>query len=132
MSKRGKGKPATGARETPTGEHNATGPRCIRPTANGVKIQVHAKPGARESAVTGMGDSELDVRIGAPPREGAANKELVAFMAQILGVKERDVSLQVGTKSRTKVLLVQGVTQSQALERLQSASGGVRGDEKSP
>ncbi|OEH73594.1 family cog1872 domain-containing protein [Cyclospora cayetanensis] len=54
-------------------------PRFMRTTADGcVLLQIHATPGAKTSSI---GDSELTVHIAAPPREGAANEELLEFVA---------------------------------------------------
>lgn len=39
-------------------------------------------------------------------REGAANEELIDFMSHVLGVKSRFISLDVGSKSRNKTLIV--------------------------
>lgn len=39
-------------------------------------------------------------------REGAANEELIDFMSHVLGVRSRCISLDVGTKSRNKMLIV--------------------------
>lgn len=39
-------------------------------------------------------------------REGAANEELIDYMSHVLGVKTRCIQLDVGTKSRNKILLI--------------------------
>ena len=39
-------------------------------------------------------------------RDGAANEELIEFISHVLGVKSRCVTLDVGSKSRNKVLNV--------------------------
>lgn len=41
-----------------------------------------------------------------PNREGAANEELIDFMSHVLGVRSRCISLEVGSKSRNKMLIV--------------------------
>ena len=39
-------------------------------------------------------------------REGAANEELIDYMSHVLGVKTKCIQLDVGTKSRNKILLI--------------------------
>jgi uncharacterized protein YggU (UPF0235/DUF167 family) len=44
-------------------------------------------------------------------REGAANEELVEYIAELLGTKKREVSLESGSTSRTKTILVSSTSQ---------------------
>lgn len=71
-----------------------------------LQIHIHAKPGAKQSAITDISSDGCGVQIAAPPQEGEANAELVRFMAKVLAVRKGDVSLERGSKSRQKVLLV--------------------------
>ncbi|PAV77528.1 hypothetical protein WR25_02553 [Diploscapter pachys] len=60
-----------------------------------IVLRIHAKPGAKISAVTDVGESEIGVAIAAPPREGAANEELVEFIGKLLGLRKRSqISLE--------------------------------------
>jgi len=69
-------------------------------------IAVHAQPGAKKSAVVGLYEQALKIRIAAPPVEGKANDVLTAFVADVLGVARRTVSIVKGESSREKLLLV--------------------------
>jgi uncharacterized protein (TIGR00251 family) len=72
-------------------------------------LAVKVTPNARKSEVAGWGVDEqgrrvLLVKLAAPAQEGKANKELVRFMAEILGCAKSEVSLVRGETSRTKIL----------------------------
>ncbi|XP_073990175.1 UPF0235 protein PCC7424_0673 [Rhodnius prolixus] len=71
-----------------------------------IKIKIAAKPGAKVNAVTGIEEEGISVQISAPPVEGEANTELVKYLASLLGIKKSSVSLDRGSKSRQKVLLI--------------------------
>lgn len=71
-----------------------------------------------------LGPSALDVAIDARPVEGAANEGIVQYLAELLGLKRRQVQLVAGDKSREKVLAVSGCPAAAALQRLQQAAGG--------
>ena len=43
-------------------------------------------------------------RLAAPPVEGAANKRIPVFLAKQLGLKKRDIVIESGEKSRSKLL----------------------------
>lgn len=78
-------------------------------------LRVVVQPGARKTEVTGPHGDELKIRVAAPPREGKANKELVRFLAETLGVAKRDVTIVRGETSRHKVLRVGGHPDMSAL-----------------
>ena len=77
-----------------------------RKTAQGWLIAVHVQPGAKKSAVAGLHGEALKIRIAAPPVEGKANAALIAFVAEMLDVPRRTVSVVKGESSREKLLLV--------------------------
>lgn len=85
-------------------------------------LEVHAKPRAKQSAITEVNGKVVGVRLAAPPVDGAANDELVSFLAQVLGVPRRAVSLVRGASSRRKVIAVDGVDEDEAMARLRSAA----------
>lgn len=58
------------------------------------------------------------MRLAAPPVEGAANDALVEFLGASLGVPRRAVQIVAGQKSRTKRVVVAGVTESHVRSRL--------------
>ncbi len=65
-------------------------------------ICVHAQPGARRTEVAGLHGEALKIRVAAPALEDRANEALAAFIAEKLGIPERDVTLVSGAKSREK------------------------------
>ncbi|XP_063980601.1 UPF0235 protein C15orf40 homolog isoform X2 [Diachasmimorpha longicaudata] len=80
-----------------------------------VVIQIHAKPGAKHNKITGVG-----VAISAPPVEGEANTELLKYLSSVLGVRKSDVSLDRGSRSRQKKVIVTGCIASAVLEKLKA------------
>ncbi|KAG5191490.1 hypothetical protein JKP88DRAFT_295840 [Tribonema minus] len=69
-----------------------------------VCIAVASKPNARRSQILELNEEAVEVHIAARAREGAANTELVAFMAQVLGVRRGAVAVATGARSRTKLV----------------------------
>ncbi len=85
-------------------------------TDEGVLISLYIQPGASKSEIIGEHNGSLKIKIKAPPVDGKANDEVIAFMAKTLGVSKRDISLVKGDKSREKKVLVRGAS----IEQLQS------------
>jgi uncharacterized protein (TIGR00251 family) len=71
------------------------------------EVSVWVQPGARKNEVEGLRDGRLKVRVRAPAVENKANEALVRFMAEVLGLKARQVRLRKGAAARAKTLLVE-------------------------
>jgi uncharacterized protein len=90
-------------------------------TASGVRLTLHVRPGAAQSAITGPHGDAIGIRIGAAPMDGNANRELIEYLAGSLGVPRRAVALVAGPGSRRKVIEVAGVDVATATRLLQAA-----------
>jgi hypothetical protein len=82
---------------------------------------VRLQPRASKNEVLGWQDGALRVRLTAPPVEGAANKALIDFISETLGVKRAEVHLVSGQKSRDKVLEIEGLSGEDLLRRTGAA-----------
>ena len=94
----------------------------LRATASGVTLAVRAQPGAKKTAITGVyGEgpaAQLKIAVHAPPLEGRANQALIAFLAETFAVPKNAVELVSGELSRSKVIILRGVTLAQAETKL--------------
>ena len=66
-------------------------------TPDGLVLQVRVVARAGRSAVAGVRDDALLVRLAAAPVDGAANAELIAVLAEAFGVPRRAVTLVADT-----------------------------------
>jgi uncharacterized protein (TIGR00251 family) len=60
----------------------------------------------------------VKIRLTAPPVEGAANAELIAFLAKKLGVPKSAVRVVKGERGREKVVEVDGLSAEDVGARL--------------
>ncbi len=74
-----------------------------------VLLSCHIQPGAKGSAICGLHGDAIRIRIAAPAREGAANDELVRFLADCFHVRRGQVSIERGQSSRHKLIRIQSV-----------------------
>ncbi|MBB5684120.1 DUF167 domain-containing protein [Sphingobium boeckii] len=74
---------------------------------DGIRIAVRVTPRASRDAIAG-GDDWFQVRLRAPPVEGAANEALVYFLAKAFDLAKRDVTLIAGETARLKRLHLKG------------------------
>jgi hypothetical protein len=71
-----------------------------------VLIRVYVQPKASRSRLVGLHDGCLKLAVAAPPVDGKANKEIVKFLAGILEVPVREVTVKSGLHSRKKLVAV--------------------------
>ncbi|MEN2747994.1 DUF167 domain-containing protein [Sphingomonas sp. T9W2] len=81
--------------------------------ATGVTLTIRATPKASKTAVTGVVALEgeataLGLRVAAPPVDGAANDEVVRFVAKRLRAGRSAVTLVSGQTGRIKRLRIEG------------------------
>jgi len=82
----------------------------LRPAEGGVRLLLHVQPRASRTELAGRFGDALKIRIAAPPVDGAANEELVRFLAETLGVRAGAVEILSGETGRRKTVEVRGVT----------------------
>jgi uncharacterized protein (TIGR00251 family) len=69
------------------------------------------QPRASQSAFVGQYGDALKIRLAAPPVDGAANDELVAFLSNIFAVARKSVRILAGETSRSKLIEIEGITE---------------------
>ena len=94
----------------------------IQQNGASVTLAVYVQPRASRSEVVGEHGDAVKIRLAAPPVDGAANEELVRFMAKLLGVSPSSVTIRSGQSGRTKLLEISGVTR-QHVAAVIAASG---------
>lgn len=87
-----------------------------------ILIKIIAKPGSKVNSITGVSPEGVGVHISAPPVEGEANIELIKFMSKILELRKSDITLDRGSKSRQKIILVEKgtITTDRVLELIKN------------
>ncbi len=89
----------------------------------GVLLRVRVQPKASRNAVAGLTDECCRIALTAPPVEGAANEALIEFLAKVLAVKKRQVTLVSGAHARSKCLHIAGLSPNAARHALIAARG---------
>ena len=79
-------------------------------------IQVHSK--AARNSVIRYENGVWHLKIAAPPVEGKANKALIEFLSDSLDIGKTFLSIDKGETSHRKIVLVEGLTEEQVVDRL--------------
>lgn len=70
-------------------------------------LKLHVQPGSSRDDISGWEGDTLRVRIRARAIEGKANRAVLEFLAERLGLRPRQVSLVKGDRSREKLVEVE-------------------------
>ena len=82
------------------------------------RFAVRALPRASRTQLAGVYGEAVRVRLAAPPVGGAANNELIAFLAKKLDVPRSAVRVVQGERARDKIVEVDGLSAEQVRTRL--------------
>lgn len=85
-----------------------------------VTFAVRVLPRASRTALRGEVEGALKIALAAPPVDGAANEELIRFLARELRLPRQAVTIIAGQTSRQKVVALKGVSEEMVRAALQS------------
>jgi uncharacterized protein (TIGR00251 family) len=78
------------------------------PALNAIEFDVHVRPRAAHSALAGVHDGVLALRVSAPPADGRANDAVIQLLAATFGVRTSAVEIVRGASSRRKRIRIHG------------------------
>lgn len=96
--------------------HNPENP--IEDHADGCRIFFYARPRASRTKIAGLHGGRVKIQLSAPPVDGAANDEVIAFLSKKLGVRKSDIELTSGLSGKRKTIVAHGIDAAQAKEKL--------------
>ncbi len=90
----------------------------IKEVEGGVVFTVKVVPGSSRTAIAGVLDGMLKVKIAAQPEKGKANKSVIDFLAKKLGVRKNAVAIVRGQTNPVKTVQVDGISAGTAMNIL--------------
>ena len=81
-------------------------------------LSVRVTPRAGRTAIAGMRDGVLHVKLAAAPVEGAANAALIDLLCRQLRIPKRSLRVATGERSRIKTVEISGLTDEEVRARL--------------
>ena len=88
-------------------------------TSEGVVLSVRAQPRSSRAGIDGLLGDAVKVRVRCAPVDGKANKELVETLADEFGIAKSSVVFKGGETSKSKRILLRGVTADAVARKLQ-------------
>ena len=93
----------------------------IDDSPGGAILTIRVVPRAGKTALAGIRDGALLIRLAAAPVDDAANAELIDLLSRVLDVAKRQIAVISGDKNRSKRVKVSGLSAARIRERLDAA-----------
>ena len=104
-----------------TGANRVSG---VSAHAHGSALSVVVVPRAARLSIEQLADGAIQIRVTAPPVDGAANAALLRFLADMLDVPRSRLEIISGVSSRRKRVTVDSLTPDELESRLRAALRG--------
>ena len=85
---------------------------------DGIVFTAKIVPGSSRTAVMGLLDGMVKIKVAAAAEKGKANQCLIEFLAKKLEVKKKDISIISGKTSPVKQIKINRITSKQLTEKL--------------
>jgi uncharacterized protein len=93
-----------------------------------VRLSIKVVPRASKNEIAGVQAGVWKIRLTAPPVDNAANDALVSFLAQVLDLPKRSISIVSGARGRSKTIEVSDASAQQITKKFSlSYPGSDRG-----
>ena len=89
-------------------------------TDGAIIFNVRVVPNSSKSEIVGVLDGSLKIKIAAPPARGAANADLIKFLAKKFGVAKSEVEIISGQSSKNKQVKIYNTGKVGLLKLLQN------------
>jgi uncharacterized protein (TIGR00251 family) len=81
----------------------------------GVRLRIRVQPRASRTEVVGPHGDSLKIRLSSPPVDGAANRELIAYLSKRVRRPKSAIEIVSGDRGRLKSVMINDIT-PQAVE----------------
>lgn len=83
------------------------------------KLSVKVIPSSSKDCIAGwLGDS-LKIKVQASPEKGKANRAVIKVLAKAFGINSKSISIVSGETSTNKVLVINGLSKEDIIQRLE-------------
>lgn len=88
---------------------------------HGAALTIRVTPRARRTEIGEvMKDGTLRIRVQQPPVEGKANKALIEFLAEMLGVRKNRIDIVAGRRGLDKLVSVLDMSAAEVQRRIEA------------
>ena len=91
-----------------------------------VEVRVRVTPRSSRNEAFGLVEGVLQIRVSAPPVDGAANIAVTQVLSDLLDIPRSRISILRGQSSRDKTFVISGVTDTDLQQRLAKWASSIK------
>jgi uncharacterized protein (TIGR00251 family) len=76
-----------------------------------VVLNLYVQPKSSRTKIVGLHDGSVKLAITAPPVDGKANTQIIAFIAKLFKIPKSAITLLSGLQGRHKKIAIAGISQ---------------------
>jgi len=84
------------------------------------RISIKVQPNAGRNQVVDFNNDIWKIKIAAPPDKGKANKEIIEFISDILGLRKDNITILKGETSHNKLIAITGINEEEVKAKLET------------
>lgn len=84
------------------------------------RISIKVQPNSGRNQVVDFSNDVWKVKIAAAPDKGKANKEIIEFLSDILGLRKVSITILKGETSHNKIIAFTGISQEEVTAKLEA------------
>ena len=84
------------------------------------RLSLKVQPNAGRNRVVGFSNNVWKLKIAAPPDKGKANKEIIEYLSEILGLRKDAITILKGETSHNKIIGINGVNLEELTKALEA------------
>jgi len=82
----------------------------IEQNSSAVRLWIKAVPGSSRDQIAGVLGDRLKIRVSSPAEDGRANDAICVTIANALGLKPRQVTIETGHTNPEKIVRIENVS----------------------
>ncbi len=87
--------------------------------STGTILRIWVKPKSSKAVFPlNVSKDIVEASVISPPNKGKANKELIALISDFFNVPKSQISIVGGMKSREKIVRIEGIDETEVMEKL--------------
>lgn len=87
---------------------------------NLVRLKIIVRPKAKRPGISGLHDNMIKLSVAAPPVDGKANREVIAYLADFFDLKKKEISIVAGQHSKKKICRIWRLTEEQIRQKVKT------------
>ncbi len=81
-------------------------------------LKIIVRPKAKRTMFLGLHDNMVRLSVSGPPVDGKANREVISYLADVFGLKKKEVKIIVGKHSRKKVCSIGNIDEEEVRQKV--------------